>query len=117
VFRFDGRADNQSIPGDVCAEAPQGEGPPIFVEGAGSYLNCKHRFHLDERQTRDDGLRSRLVDDEFDVFRAGFLMVELCQSSWCRGRNWPISALPGMRSLRPRAIPELTRAPAEPPGG
>jgi hypothetical protein len=95
VFRFDGRADNQSIPGDVCAEAPQGEGPPIFVEGAGSYLNCKHRFHLDERQTRDDGLRSRLVDDEFDVFRAGFLMVELCQSAGVEEGTGQSALFPG----------------------
>jgi uncharacterized protein (DUF433 family) len=32
-------------------------------------------------------------------------------------KRWPISVLPGMRSLLPRAIPELTRAPAELPEG
>jgi len=81
VFWFDGWPDNQPIPCDIRAEASQCEGSPIFIEGAGSDLDCKHRFHFDERQTRHDALRSRLVDDAFDVFRARFLVVELCQSA------------------------------------
>src|ERR1700722_10523907 len=39
----------------------------------------------------------------------GFLRTE----RGCRGRNWPISVLPVMRSQRPRAIAELRRAPVE----
>jgi hypothetical protein len=71
----DGWLDNQPIPCDIRAEASQCEGSPIFIEGAGSDLDCKHRFHFDERQTRHDALRSRLVDDAFDVFRARFLVT------------------------------------------
>jgi hypothetical protein len=36
---------------------------------------------------------------------------------WCRRSSRPISVLLVTRSLRPREIRELTRVPAEPPGG
>jgi len=54
---LDGRPHNQPIPGD-----------------------CKHRFHLDNRQAGHNALRSRLADDAFDVFGARFLVVELSRA-------------------------------------
>lgn len=79
MFRFYGRPDNQPTPSDVRTEAPQGDGPPILIESAGSDLDRKYRLHLAERQTRDNPLRSRLADNAFDVFGAGFLVVKLCK--------------------------------------
>jgi hypothetical protein len=95
VFGFDGRPDNQTIPGDVCAEAPQGEGSSILIKRAGSDLDGKHRFHLDERQTGHNRPRSRLADDAFDVFGTSFLVVKLCQCAGVEEATGQSAFFPG----------------------
>ena len=81
MFRFDGRPDDKPVPRDICAESSQSKGAPVLVKRAGTDLNCKHGFHLDQGKTRHDAFRSGLVQDALDVIRAWFLVVELGRSA------------------------------------